>query len=56
MFFSVLSKNLNCEVLSKNIVTFKRWDGIKDKSFQYYRNSLKKLIFMGARVRKKEKN
>ena len=26
MFFSVITKNLNCEILTKNLVTFKRWD------------------------------
>ena len=31
MFFSVITKNLNWETLDKNLVTFKRWDGIKDK-------------------------
>ena len=29
MFFSILTKNLNWEVLPKNLVTFKRWDGIR---------------------------
>ena len=29
MFFSVLTKNLNWKVLHKNLVTFKRWDGIR---------------------------
>ena len=27
MFFSVLTKNLNWEMLTKNLVTFKRWVG-----------------------------
>ena len=27
MFFSVITKNLNEENLTKNLVTFKRWDG-----------------------------
>ena len=26
MFFSVTTKNLNWEMLSKNLVTFKRWN------------------------------
>ena len=26
MFFSVITKNLNWEILTKNLVTFKRWD------------------------------
>ena len=29
MFFSDIMKNLNWEILSKNWVTFKRWDGQK---------------------------
>ena len=33
MFFSVITKNLNWEVLKKNLVTFKRWDGFKDDKF-----------------------
>ena len=31
MFFSVLTKNLNWEILTKNLGTFKRWDGVKDE-------------------------
>ena len=38
MFFSVITKNLNWEILSKNLVTFKRWEG----------GSLKNLIFRGG--------
>ena len=30
MFFC-LTKNLNFEVLVKNLFTFKRWDGFKDE-------------------------
>ena len=33
MFFSVITKNLNLEILTKNIVTFERWDGVKDEKF-----------------------
>ena len=33
MFFSVLTKNLNWETLTKNLVTFKRCDGLTMKSF-----------------------
>ena len=29
MFFSDIMKNLNWKILSKNLVTFKRWDGQK---------------------------
>ena len=31
--FSFITKNLNWEILSKNLVTFKRWDGVKDQKF-----------------------
>ena len=31
MFFSVITKNLNGEILTKNLLTFKRWDGVKDE-------------------------
>ena len=31
MFLSVVTKNLNWEILTKNLVTFKRWDGVKDE-------------------------
>ena len=33
MFFSVIAKNLNWEILTENLVTFKRWDGVKDEKF-----------------------
>ena len=33
MFFSVITKNLNWGVLNKNLITFKRWDGIKAENF-----------------------
>ena len=33
MFFSVIAKNLNWEILTKKLVTFKRWDGFKDEKF-----------------------
>ena len=36
MFFSVITKNLNWEILTKTLVTFKRWDGVKDEIFYYY--------------------
>ena len=31
--FSVITKNLNWEVLIKNLVTAKRWDAVKDETF-----------------------
>ena len=43
MFVSVITKNLNWEILTKNLVTFKRWD----EKFEYYGGSLKYLIFRG---------
>ena len=33
MLFSIITKNLNREILTKNLVTFKRWDGVKDGNF-----------------------
>ena len=30
-YFSVITKNSNWEILPKNLVTFKRQDGIKDE-------------------------
>ena len=33
MLLSVITKNLNLEFLIKNLVTFKRWDGVKDDKF-----------------------
>ena len=30
MFLSSITKNLNWEILTNNLVTFKRWDGVKD--------------------------
>ena len=32
-YFSVITTNLNWEALYKNLVTFKRWDGVKDEKF-----------------------
>ena len=33
MFLSVITKNLDWEILTKNLVTFKRWDGVNDEKF-----------------------
>ena len=33
MFFSFLTKNLNREILTKNLATFKRWHETKDEKF-----------------------
>ena len=34
MIFSVITKNLNWEILIKNLVTFKSWDGVRYEKFQ----------------------
>ena len=47
MFSSVITKNVNWKVLTKNIVTFKSWDAIKDERFYYYEGSPKNSIFRG---------
>ena len=31
--FSVITKNLNWENLTKNLVAFESWDGVKDEKF-----------------------
>ena len=33
MLFPVQTKKLNWQILSKNLVTFKRWDRVKDEKF-----------------------
>ena len=33
MFHTVITKNLNWETLTKNLVTFERQDGVKDEKF-----------------------
>ena len=33
MFFSVMTKKFNWEISTKNLDTFKRWDGVKDEKF-----------------------
>ena len=48
MFLSVITKNLDQEILTKNLVTFKRLDRVKDKKFQYYRGLLNNPIFKGG--------
>ena len=45
MFSSVITRNLNWEILTNNLVTFKRWDRVKDEKFDYYGASLKNSIF-----------
>ena len=33
MFLSDITENLNWEILTENLVTFKRWDEVKDDKF-----------------------
>ena len=33
MFLSPITKNLNRAILTKNLVTFIRWDGVTDEKF-----------------------
>ena len=33
MCFSIITKNLNWEILTKNFVTFRRWDEVKNQKF-----------------------
>ena len=54
MFFSVITKNLDWETLTKNSVTFKRWDRVKDEKIQYYRGSLNNPIFKGGGLTKNQ--
>ena len=35
MFFSAITKNLNRDILTKNLVTSKRWDGVKNEKIYY---------------------
>ena len=48
MFFSIITKNLNWGILTKNLVTFKRLDWVKDKKFSHFWSSLKNPIFRGC--------
>ena len=42
-----MTKNLNQQISTRSLVTFKRWDGVKDEKFQYDEVSLKNLVFRG---------
>ena len=33
MFFSVITNNLNFHILTKNLVTFNRWNWVKNEEF-----------------------
>ena len=45
MFYSVITKILNWEILTKNLVTYKKWDEINGRKCQCYGGSLKNPIF-----------
>ena len=47
IFFSIITKNLNWEILTKNLVTFRRWDWVKYEKSWYYGGSVKNPIFRG---------
>ena len=41
MFLTVVTENLNWEILTKNLVTFKRWDeAIDEKLFGFTKNPI----------------
>ena len=48
MFFSVITKNSNWETVTKNLVLFKRQDGVKVEKLEYFWGSLKNQIFRGG--------
>ena len=33
MYFSVVTENLNWDILTENLVIFKRWHAVKDEKF-----------------------
>ena len=41
MFFPAINKNLNREILTKNLITFRRWDGVDEKRVAVFRKNLK---------------
>ena len=45
IFFTVITKNSNLEISTKNLVTFKRKDGVKDKKLWCFGGSLKNSTF-----------
>ena len=58
MFFSVITKNINWEILTKNLVTFKRWEGVKSELWGFieisnFRGFYEKPIYWGDCLGKK---
>ena len=52
MICSVIITNSKWETLTKNFVTFKRLDGVKDEKLSYFEGSWKNLGFRGLGSRK----
>ena len=53
MFFSVITKKLfTGEILTKNLVTSKRWKEVKGEKFESYGGSLKNPNFRGRVLEK----
>ena len=48
MLCPVITKNSNWETLIKNLVTFKKWDCVKDEKLSYFCGSQKNPSFMGG--------
>ena len=48
-----MTKNLNWEISTKNLVTFKRWDGVNDKKFNNMGVHWKIQGFFGGLHKKK---
>ena len=46
-FSTVIATNSNWELLTKNLIYFKRWDRVMVEKFYYYGDSLKNLICRG---------
>ena len=51
--FSVITKNSNWEILTKNLVTFKRYNGFNNEKLNFW-VSLKNSIFRGRRIHPKK--
>ena len=50
MFSYVVTKNFNWEILTKNLVTFKIWDEVKDEIF--FRGDHEKPIYRGELLKR----
>ena len=47
LFFSAMTKNLNWEISTQNLITFKRWDGINEKKLILWEFT-EKFDFLGG--------